>query len=111
MGRARYCFVPSLWEEPFGAVALEALAAGAIVVVADRGGLSEAVGPHGLLYDPFDEASLDQALRKAREKADLIRQSDTEAEKYRQDVSAWVDQFTPAEVTGKIISALTPALH
>ena len=37
MGRAACVFVPSLWQEPFGAVALEALAAGAIVISSDRG--------------------------------------------------------------------------
>jgi glycogen synthase len=41
--------VPSIWEEPFGIVALEGIAAGCTVVASDGGGLPEAVGPCGLL--------------------------------------------------------------
>jgi glycosyltransferase involved in cell wall biosynthesis len=36
--------VPSLWKEPFGRVAVEGLAAGAIVLVSNIGGLPETVG-------------------------------------------------------------------
>ncbi len=36
--------VPSRWEEPFGYVALDALAAGVPVLASDRGGLPEVVG-------------------------------------------------------------------
>ncbi|WP_458526477.1 glycosyltransferase [Onishia taeanensis] len=41
--------VPSLWEEPFGRVAIEALAAGKVVLVSDIGGLTEAVSAQELL--------------------------------------------------------------
>lgn len=41
---ADIALVPSQWDEPFGRVAIEALAAGVIPLVADRGGLPEAVG-------------------------------------------------------------------
>ncbi|KAA2261219.1 glycosyltransferase family 4 protein, partial [Staphylococcus sp. 7716] len=44
MGRAAYVLVPSLWEEPFGAVALEGVASGAITLLTDRGGLPETTG-------------------------------------------------------------------
>jgi glycogen synthase len=40
---------PSVWDEPFGLVALESVACGCPVVVSDRGGLSEAAGPGGLV--------------------------------------------------------------
>jgi glycosyltransferase involved in cell wall biosynthesis len=42
--RAAIAVVPSLWEEPFGRTALEALAAGAALIATRRGGLPEVVG-------------------------------------------------------------------
>ena len=47
MACSAFVLVPSLWEEPFGAVALEAVAARALVVASDRGGLAEATGDLG----------------------------------------------------------------
>lgn len=38
---------PSVWDEPFGVVVLEALACGLVPVVSDSGGLPEAVGKCG----------------------------------------------------------------
>jgi glycosyltransferase involved in cell wall biosynthesis len=42
--RAAIAVVPSLWEEPFGRTALEALAGGCALVATLRGGLPEVVG-------------------------------------------------------------------
>jgi glycosyltransferase involved in cell wall biosynthesis len=44
--------VPSLWEEPFGIVALEGVACCDTVIVSLRGGLPEAVGDCGLVVEP-----------------------------------------------------------
>ncbi len=44
--------VSSLWDEPFGIVALEGLACCRVVIVSDRGGLPEAVGNCGLVVEP-----------------------------------------------------------
>ena len=46
----RIAVVPSVWEEPFGIVALEAIACGCAVVGSLSGGLPEAIGPCGLTY-------------------------------------------------------------
>ena len=45
------CVVPSLWEEPFGLVAIEAMAAGKPVIVSDKGGLIDIVrnGVNGII--------------------------------------------------------------
>ena len=46
--------VPSLWDEPFGMAALEAMACGAAVIASDRGGLPEACGGAAELLNPED---------------------------------------------------------
>jgi len=46
----RILVVPSVWEEPFGVVALEGSGCGCVVVASDAGGLKEAVGPCGLTF-------------------------------------------------------------
>jgi glycosyltransferase involved in cell wall biosynthesis len=44
--------IPSLWEEPFGIVALEGIASCDTVISSNRGGLPEAVGDCGILVEP-----------------------------------------------------------
>lgn len=61
----RWMVIPSLWEEPFGLVALEGLAAGCSVIASDGGGLPEAVGNFGLLFKRGDVHDLAEQLRKA----------------------------------------------
>lgn len=50
--RAAIAVVPSLWEEPFGRTALEALASGCTVIATPRGGLPEVIGDVGIPLDP-----------------------------------------------------------
>ena len=61
--RANVAVFPSLYE-PFGIVALEAMASGTPVVVSDVGGLAEIVvdGETGLKVNPLNEANLASAL-------------------------------------------------
>lgn len=56
--------VPSLWAEPFGLVAAEAMMRGTAVVASDSGGLTEIVGrgETGLLVPPGDAGALAAAL-------------------------------------------------
>jgi glycosyltransferase involved in cell wall biosynthesis len=62
LGQHRVMVVPSLWEEPFGIVALEGLACGCRLVVTDRGGLPEAAGPWGRKCNPNSESIADAIL-------------------------------------------------
>jgi glycosyltransferase involved in cell wall biosynthesis len=57
--------VPSLWHEPFGRVAIEALAWGIPVIASQRGGLPEIVQPgvNGWLFEPNEKNSLADLLR------------------------------------------------
>ncbi|MEI6946690.1 glycosyltransferase family 4 protein [Paraflavisolibacter sp. H34] len=50
LNRHRYLLVPSLWEEPFGNVALEGMACGCLPIVSDGGGLEDAVGNAGIVF-------------------------------------------------------------
>ncbi len=63
MARAAVVVVPSRWPEPFGLTALEAMAAGAALLVSPRGGLGEFTAGAAMTIDPDDPANLAAALR------------------------------------------------
>jgi glycosyltransferase involved in cell wall biosynthesis len=63
VARHKIMVVPSIWEEPFGVVALEGIAAGCAVAASSGGGLPEAVGPCGILFPNGDVAALASALK------------------------------------------------
>jgi glycosyltransferase involved in cell wall biosynthesis len=56
--------IPSCWDEPFGIVALEAIACGAYVVAYPDGGLVEAVGAAGLLTEEKSAAALARGIER-----------------------------------------------
>ncbi len=75
------CIVPSIYE-PFGLVALEAMASGCLCVVADTGGLREVVpgdGTVGLRFPSRDSAALGAILERVltddSERAQLVSEA------------------------------------
>ncbi len=62
LGRAGIAVVPSRWPEPFGLVALEAMACGAPLLCSGRGGLGEVTGDAAERIDPDDPAGLAAAI-------------------------------------------------
>lgn len=56
MARAAVVVVPSRWPEPFGMVALEAMACGAALVVSDTGSLPDVVADAALFCNPDNHA-------------------------------------------------------
>lgn len=82
--RAAIVVIPSLWDEPFGRTALEAIAHGCAVVCSGRGGLSEIIGEAGvLLQDVTGEtiaAALDELIRNDTRRAQLQQAARQQAE-------------------------------
>jgi glycosyltransferase involved in cell wall biosynthesis len=56
--------VPSVWQEPFGVVALEAMACGCVPLVSRSGGLPDAAGAAGVVFQPGDSQALAQAIEE-----------------------------------------------
>lgn len=56
--------VPSRWLEPFGIVALEGLACGLTAIVSSGGGLPEAVGNCGIVFENNNTEQLAHALKR-----------------------------------------------
>lgn len=107
LGAADVALVPSRYE-PFGLVALEAMAAGTPVVVARAGGLADIVRPGvtGLVVPPADPAALADAVTRLL--ADPVA---TEAMVGRARVEA-VDQYgweTVARRTAELYSSVRAA--
>jgi glycogen(starch) synthase len=56
--------VPSRWAEPFGVVALEGIACGCVVVGSQNGGLKEAIGRCGLIFENGNVIALADQLKR-----------------------------------------------
>jgi glycosyltransferase involved in cell wall biosynthesis len=67
IARARAVLLPSAWEETFGLVAIEAMAAGVPPIAAGHGSFPELITPgvDGALFDPGDPAALGRAIAEA----------------------------------------------
>jgi UDP-glucose:(glucosyl)LPS alpha-1,2-glucosyltransferase len=69
---AAIAVVPSVWEEPMGRVAIEAMAAGCALVTSGRGGLRELAGDYGLIVDPPSANNLGKALHMLMQDGDRL---------------------------------------
>jgi glycosyltransferase involved in cell wall biosynthesis len=99
--------VPSLWHEPLGMVAVEALMAGVPVIGAARGGIPETVldGDNGLLYEPSAPGALTQCMRRLAQQDGLLEQLAarsvasvarfTDVERMLSEYLALYEQLTP----------------
>lgn len=64
LNRHRIMVVPSIWNEPFGIVALEGIACGCAIIGSEGGGLKDAIGPCGLTFENGNVDQLTNALEK-----------------------------------------------
>jgi glycosyltransferase involved in cell wall biosynthesis len=69
-----HAFVYPSYFEGFGLPPLEAMQCGAPVIVGNRTSLPEVVGDAGLLFDPFDERALAEAIARVIDDAELRRE-------------------------------------
>lgn len=90
LSRAAALLFPIQWEEPFGLVAVEALACGTPVVAFDRGGVREIIehGETGFVVE--DVAAMAEAIRHVDA---LSRRRCRRAAEERFDVARMVDEY------------------
>lgn len=96
--------IPSLWEEPFGMVALEGIACGCLVLASKGGGLPDAVGPAGLVFQRGDVDSLCSNLRRLLTDAALRTH-------LRAQAAAHLAQFHPETVASRYLHVLEQAVQ
>jgi glycosyltransferase involved in cell wall biosynthesis len=95
--RCLFSVVPSLWAEPFGQVAVEAMAAGKPVIASAHGGLLDIVihRTTGILVEPGNTSMLNQAMIELLDNAALRRQLGA------QGYSRAIQRFTCTQVTNQ----------
>jgi glycosyltransferase involved in cell wall biosynthesis len=103
--RASIAIVPSVWQEPLGQVAVEAMLVGRPVVASDVGGLRDVVqhGSTGLMVPPGDPGALAAVLDDLLDKPGLRRRMG-EAGRSR------ARQFEAAVVTPRVVEVFEAAL-
>jgi glycogen(starch) synthase len=98
----RILVVPSRWPEPFGIVAVEAIASGCVVVGSADGGLAEAIGPCGVTFPNGDARALADILTR-------LLTDPGEIEALRRPAPQHLSQFTRRRVANRYIEALAAA--
>lgn len=104
----RCLVVPSLWEEPFGIVALEGLACCDVVIASRRGGLPEAVGACGTVVEPTVDdlsAAMTTVARARAAGAPLPGQPDDASR------SAHLARHRPSIVGAEYLGVIAAAAH
>ncbi len=64
MKDASIIIIPSLWEEPFGLVAAEAMSNGISIIASKVGGIPEIIGENGILIENVDSLKIEKSLRE-----------------------------------------------
>jgi glycosyltransferase involved in cell wall biosynthesis len=80
MKRASIVVIPSIWEEPFGLVAAEAMSNGACIIASKVGGIPEIIKDNGILIDNI-------TLKKLSSKIDFLIRNKKIRESYQR--KAW----------------------
>lgn len=99
LNRHSFLFIPSVWEEPFGIVALEGIACGLIPIASDGGGLPDAVGQAGVIFKRGQIESLIEITTKLLNRPEQQQQC-------RRAAPSHLARFSAAAITRKFISVL-----
>lgn len=94
---ARAVIVPSIWEEPFGRTAAEAMAHGRPVITTGTGGLAEIVSEASGWLTGTDSKALAKAIEEATTSDEAIRQRSTSANE------RYLKLFSPLTTTQALI--------
>jgi glycosyltransferase involved in cell wall biosynthesis len=95
----QFMLVPSLWEEPFGVVALEGIACGCIPIVSDGGGLPEAIGKAGLVFQRGNLQSLIDCMR-------YVAGDEQTAKRLQFEATAQLNAHNEATIAGMYLQAI-----
>ena len=100
---------PSIWPEPFGRIAIEAIASGTYLIASNIGGITETLKDHqndhqALLVPPGNASALHQALNQARItlKTKKNSKSNQEIKKQRSKLIVTLqEQYTPEKIAAQ----------
>jgi glycogen synthase len=99
----RLAVIPSMWDEPFGLVALEAMACGCVPVAARCGGLPEAVGDAGVLFERGDPSALAAAIVQ-------LLDAPAEQQRQRERARAHLRPFRASAAARRMLAVLQAAV-
>lgn len=104
LNRHTFQFIPSTWEEPFGIVALEGIACGLIPIASNGGGLPEALGDAGVIFERGQLNSLIEVTAKLATSFELQRAC-------RAAAPAHLARFGMDEITRAFVLVLESVAH
>ena len=99
----RVMVVPSVWEEPFGIVALEGAASGCLVIGSDRGGLPNALGIAGITFTSGNPDDLANKILQALKSESM--------KKCKAEVESHLARHSPSVFTKRLVGFLDGALN
>jgi glycosyltransferase involved in cell wall biosynthesis len=102
LNQHRILVVPSRWPEPFGIVAVEAIACGCVVVGSVEGGLPEAIGPCGLTFPNGETEALAGVLQQ-------LLTNPNKLAALRANAAAHLAQFNRTHVARLYLDAMSAA--
>ena len=79
MKNASVIVIPSVWQEPFGLVAAEAMSNGLAIVASNVGGLPEIIGENGILINNINDIKIAQTLEKLLSNKKIIKKMQKES--------------------------------
>ena len=95
--------IPAKRKEGFGIVVLEGLACGCQVIAADAGGLSEAVGQFGRLFEPGNVQQLTLLLQQASQNKNQLSYTAADLAKYLSNYKKHIVAQQYLSVFGEIV--------
>lgn len=100
----KYLLAPSRWKEPFGNIALEGMGCGCLPIVSDGGGLVDAVGDAGIVFERNNIDSLFENI------VNLLKNPDLE-NTLRSRFKAHLQNHRPEFVARKYYNIITKVIE